>query len=131
MTIGPVLQLTDAIKQYVEEKVGNAVHNHGPLVKEVDVRMSVRGAETGRGAKLQRCEVGQLWNILLQIKWTNALGDCQSMPLLLEMPKCRNLEIVDVKGKTFRTILGDEDYFLFTRLFVLVDGSFDSLSWNI
>jgi len=53
------------------------------------------------------------------------------MPLLSEMLKCRNLEIVDVKGKTFRTILGDEDYFLFTRLFVLVDGSFDSLSWNI
>lgn len=54
---GKHLELTDAIKQYVEEKVGNAVHNHGPLVKEVDVRMSVRGAEGGRGAKLQRCEV--------------------------------------------------------------------------
>jgi ribosome-associated translation inhibitor RaiA len=52
------LQLTDAVKNYVEEKVGNAVHNHGNLVKEVDVRMSVRGGETGRGQKLQRCEVG-------------------------------------------------------------------------
>jgi ribosomal subunit interface protein len=51
------LQLTDAVKNYVEEKVGNAVHNHGNLVKEVDVRMSVRGGETGRGQKLQRCEV--------------------------------------------------------------------------
>lgn len=58
-------QLTDAIKGYVEEKVGNAVHNHSPLVKEVDVRMSVRGGETGRGAKLYRCEVN-LQNFL----WT-------------------------------------------------------------
>jgi len=41
----------------VEEKVGNAVHNQSALVKEVDVRMSVRGGETGRGGRLQRCEV--------------------------------------------------------------------------
>ncbi|KAG0565586.1 hypothetical protein KC19_8G201400 [Ceratodon purpureus] len=54
---GKHLELTDAIKQYVEEKVGNAVHNQSALVKEVDVRMSVRGGETGRGGKLQRCEV--------------------------------------------------------------------------
>jgi len=54
---GKHMELTDAIKQYVEEKVGNAVHNQSALVKEVDVRMSVRGGETGRGGKLQRCEV--------------------------------------------------------------------------
>ncbi|KAH8953173.1 hypothetical protein BDL97_08G010100 [Sphagnum fallax] len=54
---GKHMELTDAVKNYVEEKVGNAVHNHGNLVKEVDVRMSVRGGETGRGQKLQRCEV--------------------------------------------------------------------------
>ncbi|XP_024359643.1 ribosome-binding factor PSRP1, chloroplastic [Physcomitrium patens] len=54
---GKHLELTDAIKQYVEEKVGNAVHNQSALVKEVDVRMSVRGGETGRGERLQRCEV--------------------------------------------------------------------------
>ncbi|CAM6049052.1 unnamed protein product [Sphagnum compactum] len=42
------------VKNYVEEKVGNAVHNHGNLVKEVDVQMLVRGGETGQGQKLQR-----------------------------------------------------------------------------
>ncbi len=37
--------------------MGNAVHNHGKvLVKEVDVRMSVRAGETGQGQKLQRCK---------------------------------------------------------------------------
>jgi ribosome-associated translation inhibitor RaiA len=51
------VQLTDNIKTYVEEKVGHAVSNHGNLVKEVDVRMSARGGESGRGQKLQRCEV--------------------------------------------------------------------------
>ncbi|GBG87078.1 hypothetical protein CBR_g44535 [Chara braunii] len=54
---GKHLELTDAIKTYVEEKVGNAVQNHGNLVREVDVRMSVRGGERGIGQKLQRCEV--------------------------------------------------------------------------
>lgn len=86
VTIAPVLQLTDAIKQYVEEKVGNAVHNHGPLVKEVDVRMSVRGAETGRGAKLQRCEVGHLWNILLQINGQMLLENVNPCPSCLRCP---------------------------------------------
>jgi hypothetical protein len=36
--------------------VGNAVCNHGNLVKEVDVRMLVRRGETGQGQKLQRCK---------------------------------------------------------------------------
>ncbi|KAL2612009.1 hypothetical protein R1flu_023701 [Riccia fluitans] len=54
---GKHLELTDSVKSYVEDKVGNAVQNHGSLVKEVDVRLSVRGGETGKGAKLQRCEV--------------------------------------------------------------------------
>ncbi|KAH9563007.1 hypothetical protein CY35_05G102700 [Sphagnum magellanicum] len=54
---GKHMELTDAVKNYVEEKVGNAVHNHGKvLVKEVDVQMSVRGGETGQGQKLQRCK---------------------------------------------------------------------------
>eukprot|EP00850_Spirogloea_muscicola_P022942 SM000319S12270 [mRNA] locus=s319:101547:103883:+ [translate_table: standard] len=54
---GKNLELTDAIKAYVEEKVGHGVQNHGSLVREVDVRLSVRGTETAKGAKLQRCEV--------------------------------------------------------------------------
>ncbi|CAM6094967.1 unnamed protein product [Calypogeia fissa] len=54
---GKHLELTDNIKAYVEEKVGHAVSNHTNLVKEVDVRMSARGGEAGRGQKLQRCEV--------------------------------------------------------------------------
>lgn len=54
---GKHLELTDAIKAYVEEKIGNAVHNQHNLLREVDVRMSVRGGETGRGQRLQRCEV--------------------------------------------------------------------------
>ncbi|KAH7302104.1 hypothetical protein KP509_23G056600 [Ceratopteris richardii] len=54
---GKHLELTDAIKAYVEEKIGNAVHNQYNLLREVDVRMSVRGGESGRGPKLQRCEV--------------------------------------------------------------------------
>lgn len=54
---GKHLELTDAVKAYVEDKVGTAVHNQHHLVKEVDVRLSVRGGETGKGVKLQRCEV--------------------------------------------------------------------------
>ncbi|MCO5601533.1 hypothetical protein L7F22_055655 [Adiantum nelumboides] len=54
---GKHLELTDAIKAYVEDKIGNAVHNQYNLLREVDVRMSVRGGESGRGPKLQRCEV--------------------------------------------------------------------------
>lgn len=54
---GKHLELTDSIKAYVEDKIGNAVHNQYNLLREVDVRMSVRGGESGRGPKLQRCEV--------------------------------------------------------------------------
>eukprot|EP00250_Pteridium_aquilinum_P028403 c37092_g1_i1 orf=223-1113(+) len=54
---GKHLELTDALKAYVEDKIGNAVHNQYSLLREVDVRMSVRGGESGRGPRLQRCEV--------------------------------------------------------------------------
>lgn len=51
------LQLTDNVKKYAEEKVGKAIRNHSYLVREVDVRFSVRGGEFGKGPKTSRCEV--------------------------------------------------------------------------
>lgn len=61
-----VWQLTDALKAYVEEKIGNGVHNQYNLLREVDVRMSVRGGESGRGPRLQRCEV--IWDLFAFIR---------------------------------------------------------------
>lgn len=54
---GKNFQLTDAVKAYVEEKVGNAVQKHATLVREVDIRLSIRGGEIGKGPKIRRCEV--------------------------------------------------------------------------
>jgi hypothetical protein len=45
-------QVTDAIKQYVEEKVTKAVHNYTQNIKKIDVTLSARGGDTGtHGAK--------------------------------------------------------------------------------
>nr|AAV97959.1 chloroplast-specific ribosome-associated protein [Volvox carteri f. nagariensis] len=55
---GRKLPVTNAIKEYVEEKVAKAIQNFAHTLKEVDVTLSARGGDTGtHGKKEQKVDV--------------------------------------------------------------------------
>eukprot|EP01025_Chloroclados_australasicus_P037626 TRINITY_DN38465_c0_g1_i1.p1 TRINITY_DN38465_c0_g1~~TRINITY_DN38465_c0_g1_i1.p1 ORF type:complete len:261 (-),score=29.60 TRINITY_DN38465_c0_g1_i1:183-965(-) len=58
ITQGRHMEVTDAIKKYVEDKIGKAVSPFESQVREVDVTLSVRGGDTPtKGSKQQATQV--------------------------------------------------------------------------
>ncbi|GAB2221850.1 hypothetical protein Droror1_Dr00013041 [Drosera rotundifolia] len=49
-------KMTDATRSIVEDKIGKAVRHQNYLVREVDVRLSVRGGHYSKGPQTWRCE---------------------------------------------------------------------------
>lgn len=45
------MQVTGAINEYVQKKVGHAIDPYKTVVQDVDVRLSVRGGDASRGER--------------------------------------------------------------------------------
>ena len=54
---GRNVEVTPAIQDYCEEKVTKAIAHFEGNIKEVDVKLSVRGGDAGVGARQQRTEL--------------------------------------------------------------------------
>jgi len=55
---GRKLEVTDAIKGYVEKKIAHALDHYASSIKAAEVTLSVRGGDTGtKGVKQQKTEV--------------------------------------------------------------------------
>lgn len=60
---GRKLEVTDAIKDYVDKKIAHALNHYASSVKSADVTLSVRGGDTGtKGSKEQKTEV-TVWTL--------------------------------------------------------------------
>jgi len=54
---GRKIEVTPAIRDYCEEKITKALSHFEGQIKEVDVKLSVRGGDAGKGTKEQRTEI--------------------------------------------------------------------------
>ncbi|CAL8463898.1 g3433 [Coccomyxa elongata] len=57
ITQGRHVEVTPALKSYVEEKLGKVVVKYEAAIKEVDVRLSATGGDASKGAKKQKTEI--------------------------------------------------------------------------